>query len=403
MKNDAIQWRAGGVKLSSIIFCVTVLAAWLPAKGRAQVNSGSDGSDGALDYSAITNTNNIVIDMHDHPTGIYNYTYVNIPANVTVTFIPNTVNTPVVWLVQSNCIINGNIGVNGQSASSSGNGGSGGPGGFAGGNVGGAGVPGGNGLGPGGGIGGTNSYAWGCGSYATTGQTYEVAPGPTYGNLFIFPLIGGSGGGGSESGSNNGGGGGGGGGAILIAASGSITFTGSISANGGGGCTFGSGGAVRLVASTLSGGGSVSASGRNFGGNGWVRFDAIVNTLSGSVSGQVSRGFQPIILPAAGQVAQLFIASVAGISVSATPGGQLLWPDAILSGQQANPIPIVVNCSNLPLNTQITVTVTPANGSSVSAVGYNNTGTLASSTATVSLNIPRGGGGYIYATAATAQ
>ena len=34
MKNDAIRRRAGGVKLSSIIFCATVLLA----RGRAQVN-----------------------------------------------------------------------------------------------------------------------------------------------------------------------------------------------------------------------------------------------------------------------------------------------------------------------------------------------------------------------------
>jgi hypothetical protein len=46
------------------------------------------------------------------------------------------------------------------------------------------------------------------------------------------------------------------------------------------------------------------------------------------------------------------------------------------------------------------VTVKPANGSTVSAVGYNTTGTLASSTATVLMNMPRGGG-IIYATATT--
>jgi hypothetical protein len=61
-----------------------------------------------------------------------------------------------------------------------------------------------------------------------------------------------------------------------------------------------------------------------------------------------------------------------------------------------------VSCANLPLNTPITVSVKPANGSPVSAVGYNTTGTLASSTATVMLNIPRGGG-LIYATAATSN
>jgi len=52
MKSDAMRRRAGGVKLSSIIFCVTVLAAGLPARGRAQVNSGSDGQDGAFNPNA---------------------------------------------------------------------------------------------------------------------------------------------------------------------------------------------------------------------------------------------------------------------------------------------------------------------------------------------------------------
>ena len=94
------------------------------------------------------------------------------------------------------------------------------------------------------------------------------------------------------------------------------------------------------------------------------------------------------------------IASVGGVAVAANPSGVLVTPDAIIAGQQANPIAIVVHCSNLPLNTPITVTVRPANGSSVSAVGYNSTGTQASSTATVSLNMPRGGG-ILYATAAT--
>jgi hypothetical protein len=37
----------------------------------AQVNSGSDGSDGAFNP-----TTNIVINMADHPTGIYQYTSV---------------------------------------------------------------------------------------------------------------------------------------------------------------------------------------------------------------------------------------------------------------------------------------------------------------------------------------
>ena len=94
--------RARGVKLSSIIFCVTVLVAGLPAGGRAQVNSGSNGSDGAFNPTTSTNIN-----MASRPSGIYQYTSVNIPSVVTVTFTANANNTPVVWLVQSNVVING--------------------------------------------------------------------------------------------------------------------------------------------------------------------------------------------------------------------------------------------------------------------------------------------------------
>jgi len=135
-------------------------------------------------------------------------------------------------------------------------------------------------------------------------------------------------------------------------------------------------------------------------GGGRIRIDGFDIPFNGSSGGEISSGYQPIIIPVAGQGVQLSIASVAGASVSATPNGQLVSPDAIISGQQANPIPIVVNCANLPLNTLITVTVRPVNGASVSAVGYNTTSTQTSSTATVSLNMPRGGG-VIYATAAT--
>ena len=131
-----------------------------------------------------------------------------------------------------------------------------------------------------------------------------------------------------------------------------------------------------------------------------MRFDTLDNSFGGGITGIFTQGFQPIIIPTAGQEVQLSIASIAGASVSATPNGQLVSPDALISGQQANPIPVVVQCANLPLNTLITVTVKPASSSPVSAVGYNTTGTLASSTATVSLNMPRGGG-IIYATAAT--
>ena len=129
-----------------------------------------------------------------------------------------------------------------------------------------------------------------------------------------------------------------------------------------------------------------------------MRFDTFENNFENNISGNFAQGYQPIIIPTAEQW-QLTITSIGGVSVSPSPTGQLSTPDAVLSAQQNNPIPIVVHCSNVPLNTQITVSVKPANGAAVSATGLNSSGTLSSSTATVLINMPRGGG-LIYATAA---
>ncbi len=348
--------------------------------------------------------------MADHPNGIYQYTSVNIPTNVTVTFIPNANNTPVFWLVQGNVVINGTVDVCGQNASGP-NGGSGGPGGWAGG---GGGSPPRSGQGPGGG-GLSTSQNWGVaggGSFGSQGGNGNGGglAGQVYGNSFLLPLIGGSGGGGCS-----GYGGGGGGGGILIATSNGIRLNGQINALGGSAAVYsggdgfyysgggGSGGAIRLVTSSLGGAGMIRATGGGgpaAGGAGRVRVDAFQDTFAGGISGILSEGFQPIILPTAGQAAQLTITSIGGVPVSPSPTGLLVTPDAILSAQQNDPIPITVSCANLPVHTLITVSVKPVSGWPVSATGYNDSGTLASSAATVRINIPRGGG-LIYASAAT--
>ena len=376
----------------------TVFVALVCAGANAQVNSGSNGSDGAFNPTTST-----VINMADHPDGIYQYTSVNISNGVTVTFIPNANNTPVVWLVQSNIVVNGTVNVSGKDQSN-GIGGFGGPGGYRGGNGGVTSTP---GQGPGGGPVGTGG---GNASYASLGLTNSSVPfaGALYGNPFLIPLVGGSGGGGTIFSS----GGSGGGGAILLAASGDIAVNGSILAGYGYTCGgAGSGGAVRLIASRITGSSSARISvGNNnggscnsaVGGSGRVRFDTLDYNYGGGVDGVFTQGFQPIIIPTPGQGAQLTITSVGGVPVSASPSGQLVTPDAVLSAQQNNPISVAVHCSNIPLNTQITVSVKPANGSAVSATGLNNSGTLSSSTATVSLIMPRGGG-IIYATAATSN
>src|SRR5947208_68833 len=107
---------------------VTLMACGLMMSAFAQVNSGSDGRDGALDLTGFGGPPRVIY-MIDHPDGIYRYTYVNISVGVTLTFVPNAKNTPVVWLVQSNCIIGGTVDVSGRSATNA-VGAGGGPGGW---------------------------------------------------------------------------------------------------------------------------------------------------------------------------------------------------------------------------------------------------------------------------------
>ncbi|MFZ4766427.1 MAG: hypothetical protein ACOYMN_15860 [Roseimicrobium sp.] len=381
----------------------------LPAT--AQVNSGSNGSDGAFNPTA-----DVVIDMADHPDGIYQYTSVNIPAGVTVTFLPRVNNKPVVWLVQTDCVIAGSVDISGKPADGLVPG-VGGPGGWTGGNHGSHPRP---GFGPGGGAAGSDTHALGGpGSFGTVGDVNNGA-GPVYGSNLLLPLVGGSGGGGNYVPNDlvGVGGGAGGGGAFLIAASGQVTIEGGINATGGSAYAHlaywpfsnyatggpGSGGAIRIAATHVRGNGSLNANGGSayfYGaGTGRIRIDSYDNLYAGAITGTYTQGFQPIIIPAAGQAIQLAIASISGTAISANPSGVLANPDVIISGQQTNPIPVVVNCSNIPLGTQITLKVHPANGPDVTAVGTNNTGTQAASTATISVNMPRGGG-IIYASAVT--
>lgn len=286
-------------------------AAAIATPAALAFDSGSTGADGAL--APTVNT-----EIQLPPSGILNYTSINIPAGVTVKFKKNALNTPVYLLVSGDVTVSGIIDLDGTDsppAGTYGNGntaddgmpGRGGPGGYDGGR-GGRDDPslrpdiirGGAGLGPGGGRGGIESdnggglcsagryYRYGLGaSHAQAGSNHyfaiycgasfanlSVAAKP-YGSNALQPLLGGSGGGGGTGGSNYAGvGGGGGGGAILIAASGTIDLkAGSfISANGGSAGGFagtgagdwaggGSGGAVRLIATNLRGNGTINTYG----------------------------------------------------------------------------------------------------------------------------------------------
>src|SRR5574341_277522 len=426
--------RTGSRWLAMLAFTV-VLTANTVGGGHAiaqTFNSGSTGADGA--FSPTTNTT-----LALPPSGVFNFTTINIPAGVTVTFTRNATNTPVTLLASGTVTIAGTINLNGgaggNAATGTGvapKGGSGGPGGFDGGDGadGVASTTGGAGLGPGGGAGGvtyrdpfngldTNSGGGGA-SFGSTGGgpgaatlAPTVTPGPTYGGSTLVPLIGGSGGGGGAAFFGfTGGGGGGGGGAILIASSGTITFTGSITAAGGSASTAlvgtlatgagagGSGGAVRLVANTITGtGGAInvgggsgtpgslsSRTGAGGGGIGRIRIEAYTNTATITFAQAPSIG-QPgvVALPNA---PTLRITSVAGVAAPASPTGSFAAPDITLPAGTANPMSVGLAAGNIPLGTTVSVTVKPLNGAASSSTSTALAGTLGASTASASLTIP---------------
>ena len=232
----------------------------------------SDGSDGA--FNPLVSQTIILNDVA--PDGIFNFTTINIPANVTIRFQRNTLNTPVIFAATGSVVIDGTI-----SLSSSGRmgGAGGGDGGVASNAGSGDGAPG-SGISPGaGGLGAAASSqlgnAGGGGGMATLGLTATSRSGspPALGGAaadFPSSIEGGSGGGAGGRGrffgvDLSGGDGGGAGGGLQISTIGNIDISGSLLANGGhGGYAFanvfshggpgggGSGGNFELNASVIS-------------------------------------------------------------------------------------------------------------------------------------------------------
>ena len=370
--------------------------------------SGSTGADGAF-----APTGNLTVQVP--AGGVFNYTTVSIPANVTITYTKNARNTPITMLASGNVTINGAINISGGNGSAVSNGaGLGGVGGFDGGGGGGVnafgtvtyyGSP---GDGPGGGGGGQASAdgsgtilgGGGGGGFSAPGfagahhgydgsTATDGAGGPFYGATSLLQLIGGSGGGGGGSVNTLiAGGGGGGGGAIVIASSGAISFGnssaiyavggiggnyGNINAysgyyteiNGGGGA----GGAIRLVATTLSGSPTISVSGGRSGidyyaygqlsgrgGNGFARFEAYTfSTFQPNVTGPFLSNLPPtsaMLSPAP----TLTITSVGGIPAPAIPKGDFNSPpDITLPSSATNPVAATIAAANIPVGTVITV------------------------------------------------
>jgi hypothetical protein len=401
------------VAMALALFCAAVAA-----QAQNTFSSGSTGADGAF---APATSQSIAVPE----SGVFNYTTVNIPSGVTITYTRSSTNKPLTILASGDVVIAGTINIDGKPGNSNGSGGFGGPGGFSGGSGGYGfdqsftGVP---GDGPGGGGGGgggatiTQPGGGGGGGYGTGGQgtggpiAVQGLAGPRFGAVTILPLIGGSGGGGGGAVNNSrGGAGGGGGGAILIASSGTITINGNIftrggsGASGSGGGGAGSGGGVRLIANTINGSGNVNASGGGAsgafngfqgggGGQGYVRFEAYdYSNFTGTTtpSNIISFAFPHPITPP--NAPTLRIASVGGVSAPAVPQGSLQGvPDVIVPSSQPNPVTVALEGANLPVGTVVQVTLAPSKGNRTTVQSSGLAGTESASTASASVTLPGG-------------
>jgi hypothetical protein len=387
--------------------CLAVAAVSLCA-GVPAFESGSTGADGVFSPTAD-------IEVVLPASGVFHFTDVNVPTGVTVTFTRNAANTPVRMLASGNVIIDGTVSVDGspgQSGASGGQPGLGGPGGYDGGRgglrTGSLLREGGDGIGPGAGTGGPVGCSFsvichaGSAGFGSPGASSprpngtQGRGGPAYGNVALLPLIGGSGGGGGTGNGQHGAGGGGGGGALLVAASGTVTINGAVTAlqgfganglslSGNGGS--GSGGAIRVVATTVQGEGNISAS------NGRVRIET-ENLLRVSTTSPAYTFSSPQVVLVA-DAPQLRIASIGSEAAPPAPTG---FRDVVLPGITTNPVNVVVETANVPLSSIVTVRATPERGISVSANGSGVTGSLAFGADTVSINLP-GGNSYLTAQA----
>lgn len=380
---------------------------------RAQIDVGSDGSDGT--FAPATN---VVIDLSlagggpgtgtydpDQWAVVFNYTYVDIPAGVTVTFLNHPSGAPVVWLAQDSVNIAGTVRLSGEdNTSTAGRAAVPGPGGFRGGRAYlSASSEGSGGHGPGGGDYAVDAVAHGQGgSYGSAGDGNDADS--TYGNEKIVPLIGGSGGSSARGTTNRGGGAGGG--AILVACDNTITLTGSIIADGGNTTSCcggwygggGSGGAIRLMANTTTGGGSLLARGGAgiTGGSGRIRVEANVNELTHAGDPPYTQDFPddpPMIFPpsdAPTLIVTAVTANAIDLPVPFDPMASFDFPLQDVTMDATDPVTVHVAATNVPLDWVIEVRAVSKSGATVAAVADPLVGTEASSTTTASITLPRG-------------
>lgn len=386
---------------------IAAIALLAPLGLQAQAfSSGSNGSDGALN---LTTPGTVIFDPKTFtppldPDGdnVYHFTSITIGPGVIVRLRGPELNmAPVFWLASGPVQIDGTIDLTGENGH---------PGSLTPGDrrpsiPGAGGYPGGmgglnsspqSGTGPGRG-GAQNGAHGGGGGHDGNGGGGSLG-GPSYGNPFLTPLLGGSGGGG---GATIGGGGGAGGGAILIASSVSIAVNGSVVANagsggpsgsaGGGTGGGGSGGAIHLLAPTISGSGMLRAGGAggiNNGAPGRIRVEAVQQLFTGSSSPTQVRAtpFNRALAPAA--FPSIRVVSVDGVPVTTDSTGNFTVPDVTINKGTA--ATVLVEARNIPLGTVAEIRLMSEGGTDQIVQTSPLAGTSATSTATASITFPPG-------------
>lgn len=362
----------------------------------AQLTIPSDGSDGAFNPSA-----NVEIDLGLATTalwtapgsgnGVYDaekwavvfkYSSVNIPAGVKVTFKNHPTYAPVVWLVQGNVTIAGELNLDGKSGGAAGSiealiPAEPGPGGFRGGATGPSGS--GHGYGPG-----------GSGAGQVNGARYDSV----YGNPQIIPLVGGSGGAiaalGSRAGSA-------GGGAIAICSSNNVSISGMIRSTSPGSNDYfgngvrGSGGALRLIANQVSGVGQIKCLDDGAGNGGRIRIET--NTLAPTLQTfpetiGVPPGNPPVIWPAANAPTAKVI-SVDAVNAPVDPRAPLV-AGADVAIQNSNQVNILIQTQNFPIEGVVQLNITPKFGSRTTLNATRLSGDITSAIWRVQTILPQG-------------
>jgi hypothetical protein len=384
---------------------ITTLAwALVGDPAQAQIESGSDGSDGVFDIAADLGTvafQPAALGLDADGDGVFHFTTIFVGAGTRLTLRDDNLGLgagrPVIWLAQGEVNIAGTIDLNGEA-------GHGrlnpawirpsvpGAGGFAGGTgesryvaVATA------GKGPGGALPPTANEAKGNGG----GHLWPgggSGGGRAYGDPSLVRLVGGSGGSGGTRDDTGTGGGGAGGGAILIASSVGIRVDGTIRAVGGrganahcchggrkwtGGGGGGSGGAIRLVAPRIDGEGAIQVKGGSggegeigagetghAGAPGRIRLEAhgIARTLGLSPSIAVKSGHPVTSRPLVPSPAVRLIA-IGEVPVPDDSRGALFDSDVLIDSSGL--VSLVVEASGLAPGTRVTVVIHPELGSPI--------------------------------------